>query len=63
MLYSLKIIDEDCNLTEDIGLKVGEMNLDTKVATMVLNSFNEEFVCSKEIIMLAALLSVQGFIF
>lgn len=45
-------------LTEDIGKKLSDLALETKLAVMLLNSFKEEFSCSEEIVILASFLSL-----
>lgn len=56
-LSSMGIIDEQCNLTES-GEKVCEFSVESKIALMIMKSFDEEFQCSKEILILAAMLSI-----
>lgn len=48
-LYALKVIDNHCNLTSDIGLKITDFNLETKLGVRPfglylkrLKSFNFE---------------------
>ena len=60
LLYSLKAIDIDGNLTKDVGWKIADIPIDPRLAVMLINSGNEEFSCSKEIMMLASCLSVQS---
>ncbi len=63
MLYSLKVIDNECNLTEEYGLKISELPVETRIAVCIVNSFKEEFTCTEEMLILAALLSSQGNLF
>ena len=58
ILYSLKIVDAESNLTADIGLKVCDLALDARLGVMLINSFKDEFACSEEMVALAAMLSV-----
>lgn len=62
-LNSLNVIDANCNLTEDVGLKVCELPVETRLAVMIVNSFREIYQCSEEVLILAAMLSVQGQLF
>lgn len=62
-LHSLKIIDEYSELTSEIGIKVADIPLDPVLAVMLLNSFQSEYACSKEILKIVAMLSVQNNIF
>lgn len=57
-LFSLKIIDMRGELTEDIGKKISDIALETRLAVLLLNSFKEEFACSEEILILVAFLSL-----
>lgn len=58
ILNSLNVIDANCNLTEEVGLKVCELPVETKIGVMVINSFKEQFQCSEEIVILASMLSI-----
>ena len=58
ILYSLHIIDKESNLTQE-GAKACEFPLDARLSMMLMNSFKEEFTCSKEILLLCAMLSVK----
>ncbi|KRX10410.1 P-loop containing nucleoside triphosphate hydrolase [Pseudocohnilembus persalinus] len=61
-LNSLQIIDDNGELTKK-GEQVCELPLDTKTAVMIINSFDDEFQSSKEILILAAMISIQGSLF
>ena len=61
-LYAYELIDEDFNLTEK-GCKAAELSLDIRSASLLLNSFDERFGCSREILMLVSMLQVQRDLF
>ena len=56
-LYSLKLIDEHGQLTDDKGKKVIHFPLDYKLATLLLNSLSPAYNCSEEIIVLVSILN------
>ncbi len=57
-LHALRVVDDNCNLTENMGMKVSELPIETKLAVALINSFKEEFGCSEEILILVSMLSV-----
>ena len=57
LLFALGAIDEDCELTENIGEKISELPLHPFHAKMLLASI--EFECVKEVLSVVALLSVR----
>ena len=59
-LYSLKIINEEGKLTEDIGFRVSEFPVEPSLAVMLINSSKPDFSCSREILILVSMLSVQN---
>lgn len=63
LLYSLGVLDLKGELTIDLGQKLGEFPLETRLSVMLLNSFKEEFACSEEILILVSLLASGGTIF
>lgn len=60
MLYNLGAIDENGFLTSEVGEALVELPIDHKLAVVLLNSCTENFRCSKEILSIVAMLSVQG---
>ena len=62
LLFSLHVIDMKGDLTEEIGIFLSDLPIDTRLAVMLLNSFKEEFACSEEILILVSILS-SGFVF
>jgi len=62
LLFSLHVIDMNGELTEEIGVFLSDLPVETRLAVMLLNSFKEEFACSEEILILVSLLS-SGFVF
>jgi HrpA-like RNA helicase len=57
-LHALRVVDDVCNLTENIGLKISELPVETKLGVAMINAFKEEFGCSEEILILVSMLSV-----
>lgn len=57
LLFALEAIDEDCKLTDPLGLQMAEFPLDPKFARMLLMS--ESFGCSEEVLTIAAMMQVQ----
>lgn len=57
LLFALGAIDEECELTENIGEKISELPLHPFHAKMLLASI--EFECVKEVLSVVALLSVR----
>ena len=60
MLYNLGAIDENSYLTQDLGKVLAYFPIDIKLAVVLMNSCSENFRCSKEILGIVAMLSVQG---
>eukprot|EP00347_Sterkiella_histriomuscorum_P014916 403359024 len=60
VLYSLGALDDQAQLTQDIGLKLVEMPVDPRMAACILNSNREEWKITEEILSICALLSVQN---
>mmetsp|Transcript_52395 Transcript_52395/g.87094 ORF Transcript_52395/g.87094 Transcript_52395/m.87094 type:complete len:700 (+) Transcript_52395:62-2161(+) len=58
VLYALGGIDNYCKLTKPLGERMAEMPLSPMLAEMLLKS--ADIGCSKEILTIAAMLSVQG---
>lgn len=58
LLYNLGITDENSFLTET-GKILAEFPLDVKLGVILLNSCSEKFRCSKEILSIVSMLSVQ----
>ncbi|KAK1274954.1 putative pre-mRNA-splicing factor ATP-dependent RNA helicase [Acorus gramineus] len=58
VLYSLGVLDEDAKLTSPTGFQVAEIPLDPMISKMILSS--NELGCSEEIIIIAAILSIQS---
>ena len=57
LLFALGAIDEECELTENIGEKISELPLHPFHAKMLLASI--EYECVKEVLSVVALLSVR----
>ncbi|EAR90543.1 DEAD/DEAH-box helicase, putative (macronuclear) [Tetrahymena thermophila SB210] len=62
-LFALKVIDKYCNLTQEIGHKICDFNLETKLGVLLLNSFKDDFGCSQQMLVLCSMLSLQGQVF
>ncbi|KAF6155968.1 hypothetical protein GIB67_039299 [Kingdonia uniflora] len=58
VLYALGILDEDAKLTSPIGFQVAEIPLDPMISKMILSG--NLLGCSEEVIIIAAILSVQS---
>ena len=58
-LYALRLIDTEAQLTK-IGLKIQDFKMDPKLSVCLMNSFNEEFDCSYEMLLLTSILSVRN---
>ncbi|EGR30485.1 hypothetical protein IMG5_130770 [Ichthyophthirius multifiliis] len=61
-LFAFQIINKDCNLN-DLGKQVVEFQLPYNLSVLLLNSFQEEFGCSEEILALCSILCLQGQVF
>jgi ATP-dependent RNA helicase DDX35 len=60
ILYNLGAIDDTSELTQDLGKVLVEFPIDIKLAVILLKSCTESFRCSKEMLEIVAILSVQG---
>lgn len=58
LCYALGALDEDCKLTEPVGVRLAEFPLEPQVSKMILASADAG--CSEEVITIAAMLSVQN---
>eukprot|EP01016_Furgasonia_blochmanni_P011739 TRINITY_DN1543_c0_g1_i15.p2 TRINITY_DN1543_c0_g1~~TRINITY_DN1543_c0_g1_i15.p2 ORF type:complete len:338 (+),score=45.26 TRINITY_DN1543_c0_g1_i15:77-1090(+) len=58
LLFSLKAIERNGELTEDIGMKLSELPIDPRLGVVLLNSAKPEFNCAEDILMVVSLLSV-----
>lgn len=60
LCYALGALDEDCKLTEPVGVQLAEFPLEPQTSKMILASASEGERCTDEIITIAAMLSVQN---
>jgi ATP-dependent RNA helicase DDX35 len=58
VLYSLGAIDDQVQLTEDIGYQLAELPVEPRLGVMLLNSCKDDFHCSEEMLSIVAMLSV-----
>ena len=63
ILYNLGAIDDSSQLTSDLGKILADIPIDMKLAVILLNSCTENFRCSKEMLGIVSMLSVQGIFF
>ena len=59
-LYSLKAIDKQGALTQEIGWKLTELPVDPRLGVVLLNSAKDEYLCSEEMLKLVSMLSVPS---
>ena len=60
LLYALGALDENTELTKEIGYRLVEFPLDPKLGTTLLRSNYEEYKCMEETLSLVSVLSVQN---
>ena len=61
ILYALGALDENCQLTQPLGLRMAEFPLQPMYAKMLLTS--EEFQCSEEAVTIAGKNKYKHFVF
>lgn len=59
VLYSLGAIDDQGQLTEDIGYQLAELPLEPRLGVILLNSCKDEFNCSEEMLSIVSMLSIS----
>ncbi|CAG9318224.1 DHX35 [Blepharisma stoltei] len=60
VLYSLGAIDDFGELTKTIGYQIAEFPIDPRFSVMLLNSCKDEFHCSREMLEIVSMLSIQN---
>lgn len=60
VLYSLGAIDDYAILTKSIGYLIAELPIDPRFAVILLNACKDDFHCSREMLEIVSMLSIQN---